>query len=63
MHNTVLSHVYICIHCAGVKQPPVENLIDGKTFVIFSHTIKAQPENMPLLDAVLEKVHVHVHVC
>lgn len=39
----------------GVKQPPVENLINGKTFVIFSHTIKAQPENMPLLDAVLEK--------
>ena len=42
--------------CLGVKQPPLESLIDGKTFVIFSHTIKAQPENMPLLDAVLDKV-------
>ena len=41
---------------AGVKQPPVENLIKDKTFVFFSHTIKAQPENMPLLDAVLDKV-------
>ena len=43
-------------HVVGVKQPPVEHLIDGKTFVFFSHTIKAQPENMPLLDAVLRKV-------
>ena len=41
---------------AGVKQPPLEHLIDDKTFVIFSHTIKAQPENMPLLDAILQKV-------
>jgi alpha-aminoadipic semialdehyde synthase len=39
----------------GVKQPPVESLIPDKTFVLFSHTIKAQPENMPLLDSVLEK--------
>jgi alpha-aminoadipic semialdehyde synthase len=39
----------------GVKQPPLEHLIDDKTFVIFSHTIKAQPENMPLLDAILQK--------
>ena len=43
---------------AGVKQPPLEHLIDDKTFVIFSHTIKAQPENMPLLDAILQKVFV-----
>ena len=34
----------------------MEHLIPGKTFVFFSHTIKAQPENMPLLDAVLQKV-------
>ena len=47
--------------CAGVKQPPVENLIEDKTFVFFSHTIKAQPENMPLLDTVLEKVHSFTH--
>ena len=40
----------------GVKQPPIDNLIEGKTFVVFSHTIKAQKENMPLLDAMLEKV-------
>ncbi|XP_055919491.1 alpha-aminoadipic semialdehyde synthase, mitochondrial [Eupeodes corollae] len=39
----------------GVKQVPVESLIPGKTYCFFSHTIKAQESNMPLLDAVLEK--------
>lgn len=43
--------------CAGVKQPSLENLIEDKTYGFFSHTIKAQPENMPLLDAVLDKVY------
>lgn len=39
----------------GVKQPPLSGLIEDKTYVFFSHTIKAQPENMPLLDALLQK--------
>ncbi|OQR86286.1 alpha-aminoadipic semialdehyde synthase, partial [Achlya hypogyna] len=39
----------------GVKQVPIENLLDDKTYLFFSHTIKAQPENMELLDAVLKK--------
>ncbi|BES97472.1 alpha-aminoadipic semialdehyde synthase [Nesidiocoris tenuis] len=39
----------------GVKQVPVDLLIPNKTYCIFSHTIKAQEANMPLLDAVLEK--------
>lgn len=39
----------------GVKQVPVDALIPGKTYCFFSHTIKAQESNMPLLDAVLEK--------
>ena len=42
----------------GVKQPPINSLIPDKTYVFFSHTIKAQPENMELLDAVLDKVGV-----
>jgi len=37
----------------GVKQVPVDALLPGKTYVFFSHTIKAQPENMELLDACL----------
>jgi alpha-aminoadipic semialdehyde synthase len=37
----------------GVKQVPVDALLPDKTYVFFSHTIKAQPENMELLDACL----------
>ena len=40
----------------GVKQVPIDALIPGKTYCFFSHTIKAQEANMPLLDAILEKV-------
>jgi alpha-aminoadipic semialdehyde synthase len=40
----------------GVKQVPVDILIPSKTYCLFSHTIKAQEANMPLLDAILEKV-------
>lgn len=39
----------------GVKEVPIENLLPGKTYFFFSHTIKAQEYNMPLLDAMLEK--------
>ena len=39
----------------GVKQVPVDALLSNKTFCFFSHTIKAQPDNMDLLDAMLEK--------
>lgn len=40
----------------GVKQVPIDSLLPEKTYVFFSHTIKAQEENMELLDAILEKV-------
>nr|CAD7453969.1 unnamed protein product [Timema tahoe] len=39
----------------GVKQVPVDLLLPNKTYCLFSHTIKAQEANMPLLDAILEK--------
>lgn len=39
----------------GVKQVPIDLLMPDKTFCFFSHTIKAQKDNMPLLDAILEK--------
>ncbi|XP_067855900.1 alpha-aminoadipic semialdehyde synthase, mitochondrial [Heptranchias perlo] len=39
----------------GVKSPPVEKLIPKKTYAFFSHTIKAQEANMPLLDSIIEK--------
>jgi len=40
----------------GVKQVPIDFLLPNKTYCFFSHTIKAQEANMPLLDACLEKV-------
>lgn len=39
----------------GVKAVPIDLLIPDKTYAFFSHTIKAQEANMPLLDAILEK--------
>lgn len=44
-----------CDLVLGVKQVPPEKLHDGKTFLFFSHTIKAQEQNMPMLDAILAK--------
>lgn len=42
----------------GVKTIPPELIIPNKRYAFFSHTIKAQPENMNVLDALLEKVSV-----
>ncbi|XP_063854254.1 alpha-aminoadipic semialdehyde synthase, mitochondrial-like [Scylla paramamosain] len=39
----------------GVKQVPIDQLTPHKTYCFFSHTIKGQEANMPLLDAILEK--------
>ena len=38
----------------GVKEIPVEKILDGKTYVFFSHTVKGQPDNMPLLQRILD---------
>uniref|UniRef100_A0A914WJ94 Saccharopine dehydrogenase (NAD(+), L-lysine-forming) n=1 Tax=Plectus sambesii TaxID=2011161 RepID=A0A914WJ94_9BILA len=39
----------------SVKQVEANELLPNKTFAFFSHTIKAQKDNMPLLDKVLEQ--------
>ena len=39
----------------GVKEVPVEALIPNKKYFFFSHTIKKQPYNRKLLQALLEK--------
>ncbi len=39
----------------GVKEVPVEALIPNKKYFFFSHTIKKQPHNKKLLQAILEK--------
>ena len=40
----------------GVKQVPIDALLPDKTYAFFSHTIKAQEANMPLLDTMLARV-------
>lgn len=39
----------------GVKQVPIHELLPNRAYMFFSHTIKAQPENMALLDAVRQQ--------
>jgi len=44
-----------CDILIGVKEVPVEQLISGKTYLFFSHTVKKQPHNRHLLQTILEK--------
>ncbi len=39
----------------GIKEVPVEMLLEGKTYLFFSHTKKLQPYNQKLLQAVIAK--------
>lgn len=40
----------------GIKEVPINELIENKEYFFFSHTHKAQPYNMPMLKAVMDKV-------
>jgi len=40
----------------GVKEVPIAKLIPNKSYLFFSHTHKGQHYNMPMLDAILQKV-------
>ncbi len=44
-----------CTIFFGVKEVPIDYLIDKKSYFFFSHTIKKQPHNRQLLRALLEK--------
>mmetsp|Transcript_63390 Transcript_63390/g.148872 ORF Transcript_63390/g.148872 Transcript_63390/m.148872 type:complete len:522 (+) Transcript_63390:74-1639(+) len=44
-----------CSTILAVKEVPPELMLPGRNWCFFSHTIKAQPSGMPLLDAVLQK--------
>jgi hypothetical protein len=45
----------MCDIILGVKEVRIDDLIPGKKFMFFSHTIKKQPYNRKLLQAILEK--------
>ena len=51
----VTEDVSDCDVMIGVKEVPIENLIPGKKYFYFSHTIKKQPYNRKLLNAMLER--------
>ena len=52
---TVREDLSDCQVLMGVKEVPVDDLLPDKTYFFFSHTIKKQPHNQPLLRAILEK--------
>jgi hypothetical protein len=39
----------------GIKEVPVDQLLPGKSYLFFSHTIKEQPHNRKLMRAVIER--------
>ncbi|OAD42961.1 NAD(P)-dependent oxidoreductase [Polaribacter atrinae] len=51
----VTENVSDCDVLLGVKEVPIEALINNKKYFFFSHTIKKQPYNRKLLLAILEK--------
>ncbi|MDP2088220.1 MAG: NAD(P)-dependent oxidoreductase [Flavobacteriaceae bacterium] len=51
----VANDVSDCDVLLGVKEVPIAHLIPNKKYFLFSHTIKKQAYNKPLLKAILEK--------
>ncbi len=51
----VVNSLEDCDIILGVKEVPIDMLIEGKTFFFFSHTIKEQEYNRALLQAILKK--------
>lgn len=51
----VVDNVLDCDILMGVKEVPVIELIEDKTYLFFSHTIKEQPYNRELLKEILRK--------
>jgi len=53
--TAVKTNLSECDILMGIKEVPIDKLIDGKTYLFFSHTIKKQPYNRKLLQAILKK--------
>ncbi|MGZ3849056.1 MAG: NAD(P)-dependent oxidoreductase [Flavisolibacter sp.] len=51
----VSDHLEDCDIILGIKEIPPALLLEGKTYLIFSHTRKKQPYNRPLLQAIIER--------
>jgi alanine dehydrogenase len=44
-----------CTILFGIKEVPIDKLIQGKTYLFFSHTIKKQAHNREMLKAIVKK--------
>lgn len=51
----VVDHVDDCDVLLGIKEVPVDMLIEGKTYLFFSHTKKLQSYNQHLLQEIIRK--------
>lgn len=51
----VVEEVNDCEILFGIKEVPVIDLLDNKTYLFFSHTRKKQPYNQKLLQTIIEK--------
>jgi alanine dehydrogenase len=60
----VVDHVDDCDILAGVKEVPAEQLIEGKKYLFFSHTIKKQAHNQKLMQEIIKKkIHLIDYEC
>lgn len=53
--GTTVGDTRDCDILMGIKEVPIKNLIAGKTYLFFSHTMKKQPYNRGLLQEALRK--------
>ncbi len=51
----ITSDVSGCDVLLGIKEVPESKMLEGKTYMYFSHTIKKQPHNRTALQAILKK--------
>jgi alpha-aminoadipic semialdehyde synthase len=51
---TVTDDLSQCPVIFGVKEIPIPRLEEGKTYMFFSHVIKGQPHNMPMLQKLID---------
>ena len=58
----VSADVSDCDVLIGVKEVPIDHLIPHKKYIFFSHTIKKQPHNQKMLQAILDnKIDLYDH--
>lgn len=52
---TIVEDISECDIMIGIKEVPVQDLVENKTYLFFSHTKKKQPHNQKLLQAIIKK--------